>query len=117
MSEFIDTHLFSFLLFSLAIPYILLAKIQENNPPKPFSKVYGYRTKRSKQSKEHWEVAQIISSRVMLLQGLAMLALGVLALFVSISEYKSLFLFLAILLASVIGLFWYTEKCLKTLKH
>lgn len=115
MSEFIDTHLLSFLLFSIAIPYMLVAKIQENRPPKPFNAFYGYRTKRSKQSKEHWHAAQIISSKVMFLMGLTMIALGAIALFIPISEYKSLFLFFTLMIASIVGMFWYTEKCLKTL--
>ena len=82
-------------------------------PPKKINGVYGYRTARSMKSQENWDIAQRFSSRLMLKQGLVMLAIGGMLIVLPIPDEVSAVISAALLIISVIVLFVQTEKKLK----
>ena len=63
-------------LFLVGLFFSLAALITMKFPPKKINGIYGYRTSRSMKSQENWDIAQRYSSRLMLKQGLVMLAIG-----------------------------------------
>ena len=82
-------------------------------PPKEINDFYGYRTKRSKRSKEAWDFAQEYSTRMMLYITLLNLALGISGLFIQVEETLSFIISMGFMTMTVIWLFWKTESQLK----
>ncbi|MDP4629843.1 MAG: SdpI family protein [Flavobacteriales bacterium] len=82
-------------------------------PPKKINSIYGYRTARSMKSQENWDIAQRYSSRLMLKQGIVMLAIGGMLITLPISDEVSALISVSLFIISVIVLFVQTEKKLK----
>ena len=100
-------------LFLVGLVFSLAALITMKFPPKKINGIYGYRTSRSMKSQENWDIAQRFSSRLMLKQGLVMLAIGGLLIALPLTEEVSAVISIALLIVSVIVLFVQTEKKLK----
>ena len=100
-------------LFLVGLFFSLAALITMKFPPKKINGIYGYRTSRSMKSQENWDIAQRYSSRLMLKQGLGMLAIGGLLIALPLTEEVSAVISIALLIVSVIVLFVQTEKKLK----
>ncbi len=100
-------------LFLVGLVFSLAAFISMRFPPKKINGIYGYRTSRSMKSQENWDRAQRYSSRLMLKQGLVMLAIGGMLLALPITDEVSAVISIALLIVSVIVLFVQTEKKLK----
>ncbi len=100
-------------LFLVGLVFSLAAFISMKFPPKKINGIYGYRTARSMKSQENWDIAQRYSSRLMLKQGLGMLAIGGLLIVLPIPDEVSAVISIALLIVSVIVLFVQTEKKLK----
>ncbi len=100
-------------LFLVGLAFSIAAFITMKFPPKKINGIYGYRTARSMKSQENWDIAQRYSSRLMLKQGLGMLAIGGLLIALPIAEEVSAVISIALLILSVIVLFVQTEKKLK----
>jgi uncharacterized membrane protein len=100
-------------LFLVGLVFSLAAFISIKFPPKKINGIYGYRTSRSMKSQENWDTAQRYSSRLMLKQGLVMLAIGGLLIALPIHDEVSAVISVALLIISVIVLFVQTEKKLK----
>lgn len=83
------------------------------NPPEKRNGIYGYRTKRSRQSQEAWDFAQIYSSELMKYSGLGLIIFSGLLYFVPI---RSIFMHLIVITGSMLillfPLYW-TERELK----
>ena len=97
-------------LFLVGIVFALAAYLTLRFPPKKINPIYGYRTKRSMSSQENWDIAQKFSSRLMLKQGLIMLALACVLVVLPIHEIVSVLISVGLLIVSVVVLFVQTEK-------
>ena len=100
-------------LFLVGLAFSIAAFITMKFPPKKINGVYGYRTPRSMKSQENWDIAQRYSSRLMLKQGVVMLAIGGMLIALPIPDEVSAVISIALLVVSVIVLFVQTEKKLK----
>lgn len=86
-------------------------------PPKSINSIYGYRTKRSMQSKRNWDFSQKYSS-VKMLQSTAMLTLiGFLGLFLDLNEGLEVAIGISLLIFALFYPIYLTEKALKKLDH
>lgn len=52
---------------------LLIGRSFKNHPPKEINGIYGYRTKRSRQSEEAWEFAHIYCGKIWQTAGMIML--------------------------------------------
>ena len=100
-------------LFLVGLVFSIAAFITMKFPPKKINGIYGYRTSRSMKSQENWDIAQRYSSRLMLKQGLVMLAIGGMLIALPIPDEVSAVISVALMIISVIVLFVQTEKKLK----
>ena len=100
-------------LFLVGLAFSIAAFITMKFPPKKINGIYGYRTSRSMKSQENWDIAQRFSSRLMLKQGLVMLAIAGLLNVLPLPEEVAAIISVALLILSVIVLFVQTEKKLK----
>ena len=100
-------------LFLVGLAFSIAAFITMKFPPKKINGIYGYRTARSMKSQENWDTAQRYSSRLMLKQGLVMLAIAGLLNVLPLPEEVAAIISVALLILSVIVLFVQTEKRLK----
>ena len=100
-------------LFLVGLAFSIAAFITMKFPPKKINGIYGYRTSRSMKSQDNWDIAQRYSSRLMLKQGLGILAIGGLLIALPIPDEVSAIISIALLIVSVIVLFVQTEKKLK----
>ncbi len=64
------------LYFLLAVVFLIGAQITLRYPPKKINSLYGYRTKNSMKSQQHWDFAQRYSSIKMNALGLIYLLMG-----------------------------------------
>lgn len=64
------------LCFLLGVVYLIGAQITLRYPPKKINSLYGYRTKNSMKSQQHWDFAQRYSSIKMNALGLIYLLMG-----------------------------------------
>ena len=100
-------------LFLVGLAFSVAAFVTMKFPPKKINGIYGYRTSRSMKSQENWDIAQRYSSRLMLKQGLVMLAIGGMLIALPIPDEVSSVISVSLLIISVIVLFVQTEKKLK----
>ena len=100
-------------LFLVGLAFSIAAFITMKFPPKKINGIYGYRTSRSMKSQENWDTAQRYSSRLMLKQGLVMLAIAGLLNVLPLPEEVAAIISVTLLILSVIVLFVQTEKKLK----
>jgi uncharacterized membrane protein len=100
-------------LFLVGLVFSLAAFISIKFPPKKINGIYGYRTSKSMKSQENWDTAQRYSSRLMLKQGLGILAIAGLLNVLPLPEEVAEIISVALLILSVIVLFVQTEKKLK----
>lgn len=100
-------------LFLVGLAFSIAAFITMKFPPKKINGIYGYRTSRSMKSQENWDIAQRYSSRLMLKQGLVVLAIAGLLNVLPLPEEVAAIISVALLILSVIVLFVQTEKKLK----
>ena len=100
-------------LFLVGLAFSIAAFITMKFPPKKINGIYGYRTSRSMKSQENWDIAQRFSSRLMLKQGLGILAIAGLLNVLPLPEEVAAIISVALLILSVIVLFVQTEKRLK----
>ncbi len=98
----------SFGFISLIAGFIML-----KHSPKNINSLYGYRTKNSMKSKEAWDFAQVYSAKLMIKEGLVFILLGVLGLFLDLSQTLNLVIGLGTLLIFCVYLICNTEKKLK----
>jgi uncharacterized membrane protein len=99
--------------FILSLVFVLAGLIMQRYPPQKINPVYGYRTRRSMQSPEAWKYAQRISSRRMVLSGLAGLIMFFAAWLLDFSEGAQAFLMFATLLLMIVYVFYTVERNLK----
>lgn len=87
----------------------------KDNPPKKINKVIGYRTKRSMNSQDAWDFAQLYSSKLLFTWSAAAIV-GILA-HIILTDTPSLGSIVAsstaVLVLIIIGVIYYTEKELK----
>lgn len=61
-------------------------------------------------SQEKWDFAQNYSSKEMIRQGVVIIGIGLIGIFIKLSEIISVFIALSLVIASVILLLYKTEK-------
>ncbi len=101
------------ILVATGLPFAVIGGIFWKYPPKTINYWYGYRTKRSMQSQQFWDFAQVYSSRIMVLVGLALCIVAVPGLFIPLPEWLGVGLSLLIILLAAYAVFYLTEKALK----
>ena len=101
------------LCFLLGVVFLIGAQITLRYPPKKINSLYGYRTKNSMKSQQHWDFAQRYSSIKMKALGLIYLLMGGLFYFLN---YESVAVGLLIGITTVppLVLLLQTEKAIKT---
>jgi uncharacterized membrane protein len=82
-------------------------------PPKLKNGYYGYRSNRSKKTKETWDFAQNYSSKLMIIAGLILCGTSSIGLFFKPTEETGILIGLALVLASVFSVLFLTEVALK----
>jgi uncharacterized membrane protein len=105
----------SVILFFIAFITLISGYLFRFKPPKTINFIYGYRTKRSMSSQEHWDFAHLYSGKLMLILGVVLFFLALLSLFVKI-QLEEPFLGLLAVGIFVIGMaivIYKTEKALK----
>jgi len=103
---------------SMFLPFLIIAITGyyfKKNPPKKINMLMGYRTKRSMQSQEAWDFAQVYSSGLLFTWSLAAMVGLALQLFTQKSTTPISFVItsLGVLLVIMAGVFYFTEKELK----
>ena len=101
------------LCFLLGVVFLIGAQITLRYPPKKINSLYGYRTKNSMKSQQHWDFAQRYSSIKMNALGLIYLLMGGLFYFLN---YESVAVGLLIGITTVppLVLLLQTENAIKT---
>lgn len=101
------------LCFLLGVVFLIGAQITLRYPPKKINSLYGYRTKNSMKSQQHWDFAQHYSSIKMNSLGLIYLLMGGLFYFLN---YESVAVGLLIGITTVppLVLLLQTENAIKT---
>ena len=101
------------LCFLLGVVFLIGAQITLRYPPKKINSLYGYRTKNSMKSQQHWDFAQRYSSIKMKVLGLIYLLMGGLFYFLN---YESVAVGLLIGITTVppLVLLLQTENAIKT---
>lgn len=101
------------LCFLLGVVFLIGAQITLRYPPKKINSLYGYRTKNSMKSQQHWDFAQRYSSIKMNALGLVYLLMGGLFYFLN---YESVAVGLLIGITTVppLVLLLQTENAIKT---
>ncbi len=89
-----------------------------NQPPQNVNSAYGYRSARSMQNKETWAFAHAYSGRFWVRAGLAVLAISVMWMLVTIYEFpavggRSAFILIALQIAAALSVIPVTERALK----
>jgi uncharacterized membrane protein len=82
-------------------------------PPKNINGLYGYRTTRSMKSQEAWDFAQVFGGSVMFQTGIALLAIGLVFIFIPIPMWLSLCLTLIPLILATVFMIKKAENELK----
>ncbi len=104
---------------SMFLPMIVIAITGfyfKNNPPKKINRMMGYRTKSSMKSQDAWDFAQVYSSSLLFNWSLAGIVGMALQLYTQKSMNPTSFAITSIclLLSIVAGVFYFTEKELKS---
>lgn len=92
--------------------FIVAAVIMMAFPPRKINALYGYRTRTSMKSQQHWDFAQRYSSRRMIEAGLAMIILAAIIDFVGISPAVGTMISLSLLGLTAVYLLLCTERAL-----
>ena len=99
--------------FLTGIIFLLAALISKQFPPKKINPVYGYRTRKSMQNEESWQLANQYANNVMLKTGLILMLLGVILSFFAFNQTILGALTTVSALAGGIAIFIFTERQLK----
>lgn len=92
---------------------IVAAIVTKIFPPKEINDLYGYRSRRSKQSQEVWDFAQAYSAEFLVWVGVYNILIGTLGVFYSLGLGWAIAISMTFLIASCGFLFWKTERELK----
>lgn len=112
----IETHLGSplfWILGSTAIVFIIAGIFSLIKPPKKINPFYGYRTKLSRKSQEHWDYAQPYSSKMMIAQGFYLALMSVSLPLATLGNLAEVLLSIFLLLFSLSAIVLSTEYALK----
>lgn len=94
--------------------FIITGLITSKFPPKSINTIYGYRTKNSMKSQEHWNFAQKYSSLEMIKLGCSLLCMPLLLKFINLGKYTEIVALLFMLIGVVVFIIR-IEKAIK--KH
>ena len=97
---------------TLVIAGLLMTKY----PPKTINSLYGYRTKQSMSTQEKWDFAQVYSAKRLLISGLVMIAIGLVGLFIDMTETQAGIIGVIIVLLACFFPLIATEKALRQLE-
>ena len=100
-------------LLAAGISIILISLYALRNPPSKINNIYGYRTKRSKQSQEAWKYAQIHGTKRILNAGIIQCFIAILFLFIPQSETVGSLIAVGIIIGSLLISLSMTERDLK----
>ena len=99
------------IILTIAVTFILVGMLTKFYPPQKINSWYGYRTGLSRQSQKHWDFAQSLSSRLMLLFGVLLMSYWMIlsTMKISLPEYVDI---IALLSASLFPIIL-TQQALK----
>lgn len=105
----------TFLLLTIytGLPFIIVALITMQFPPRKINYLYGYRTKSSMRTQERWDFAQKYSSKQLLFCGLFLTVSGFLSLMITIKEPASIYSAIILIVVALFIVLYSTEKQLK----
>ncbi|WP_313805877.1 SdpI family protein [Flavobacterium sp.] len=96
--------------------FAVAGAIQYFFPPKNINSLYGYRTGTSMQSQKHWDEAQKISAKKLIVSGLIIIVLGLALNSFAFSDKIRLFSSIGLVLLTVFYVLFTTEQDLKKIK-
>ena len=105
---------FFFLLILVGSVFTVAGVITLFFPPKKINYLYGYRTKRSMKSLEHWKFAQKYATVIMIKLGIFMMLLSFAGLLYSFSEKIDFYIAMGVFILIIIYLVIKTENAIKT---
>jgi uncharacterized membrane protein len=93
--------------------FLITGYFTRKKPPKKINSVVGYRSRRSMQSQQHWDFAQLYFARQAIKVGIGLFLIGLVGFFFNFFQLLQLALAIILLIAGVIYLFSSTEKAIK----
>lgn len=112
MEEFVDNTIFISL--TCGVVFLIAACITYLFPPKEVNYLYGYRTKASMKTQEHWDFAQRYSTRQMFKSAVMLIILSFAGCFFRLSLNANVGIGLALVILSAVYMFITTEKAIKS---
>ena len=104
----------SMITFTAGAIFILAGIILRLFPPKKINYLYGYRTRSSMRSQQHWDFSQQYAANKMITGGFVMLLIAAVGLYIPVlNDVLSLVLGLGSMVVIVIWLFVKTETAIK----
>ncbi len=97
----------------VGLTFYLAALITIKFPPKGINQMYGYRTRSSMKSKEHWDFAQGYSNQKMKQLGIFFVVFSPIGVVLNASPEVSIGIFLVIMLGAIIYFIHNVEKSIK----
>jgi uncharacterized membrane protein len=97
----------------LSAVFIIAGLLMAKYPPRKINPLYGYRTRRSMQSQEAWNYAQRVSSRRIVLSGIAGILVFIAAWMLEFNEGIQAILMIATLFLSLVYVVFNVERNLK----
>jgi uncharacterized membrane protein len=97
----------------LSVVFIIAGLLMAKYPPRKINPLYGYRTRRSMQSQEAWNYAQRVSSRRIVLSGIAGIFVFIAAWMLEFNEGIQVILMIATLFLSLVYVVYNVERNLK----
>ncbi len=104
---------FLLLTITTGLPFIIVALITMQFPPKKINHLYGYRTKASMKTQDHWDFAQKYSSKQLLFCGLFLSIAGLISTVITIEKPASIYSSIILIVLTLVILFYNTETQLK----
>lgn len=99
--------------FLTGIIFIIVGIITLKFPPKKINHLYGYRTPNSMKSQSRWDVAQLYSSKLMIIIGIVLFSISMILQFTVIEFHIITAIESFCLLLGIAILFFYIENKIK----
>jgi uncharacterized membrane protein len=95
------------------VVFVLAGAILYLFPPKKINSFYGYRTRRSKKSPEHWKFAQVVAAKELLLNGSLMVLISAAGTLFELTEKTNTTLSALCVVGFLILLFFRIERSIQ----
>lgn len=106
-------HPFFLITFLTGIIYVVMGMYMQKKPPKKINHYYGYRTKRSMKSQEHWDFAQIFSANSMVQWGSLLCLVSLIDFVIPMNELLAVILATSFTIIFALIPLYFTEREMK----